>query len=403
MVIATMSLLSILVTEFTYIAQINQKIAFDSLDQVKAQYLAKSGFKLSLLRLKAYLSIKGLASGGESGGLGAALPKGMLDQIWSFPFFYPIPTELPGMSRMEKESIEKFQDSSGLEGRFSAVIEAESGKYNLNLILAPYVQRVPPSPPAPPPPGQPAPAPSATPAPIFDPEAARKSLADYMYGILKGKFESDQEFAEEYRDTRIDDLVDSIAAWADRGYQRVGGGMRDEMTLKRAPFYSLEELHMVPGFDDALFDLFAPNFTASPTPGLNVNVMRAETFKALVPGLTEEEVKEFFKYRDDPEEDHLFKDEAAFFGYLQPLTPFRNSEEEIARFKEDLKRRNIRIVTDETDFKITVKAQVNQSTRLLEAWVVVGRKKQLQTSPNQPSTAPAAPGSGIRLTFMRIS
>ena len=34
MVIAAMSILSILVTEFTYISQINQKIAFDALDQV---------------------------------------------------------------------------------------------------------------------------------------------------------------------------------------------------------------------------------------------------------------------------------------------------------------------------------------------------------------------------------
>jgi hypothetical protein len=54
MVIASVAALAMLVSEFVYIAQISQSIAFSGLDQTKAHYLAKSGLKLSLLRLKAY-------------------------------------------------------------------------------------------------------------------------------------------------------------------------------------------------------------------------------------------------------------------------------------------------------------------------------------------------------------
>ena len=54
-----------------YIAQVNETLAFDGRDQLKAHYLAKSGFKLSLLRLKAYQQVKAYAET-MAGGAGAA-------------------------------------------------------------------------------------------------------------------------------------------------------------------------------------------------------------------------------------------------------------------------------------------------------------------------------------------
>ena len=101
MVMAAISVLSILVTEFAYIAQVNQRMAYDSMDQVKAHYLAKAGVKLSLLRLKAYAQLKpddrreqpdGASS---SNPLAGAIPKSVLDKVWNFPFMYPLPA-LPG-------------------------------------------------------------------------------------------------------------------------------------------------------------------------------------------------------------------------------------------------------------------------------------------------------------------
>ncbi|MGK5090220.1 hypothetical protein WDW86_21945, partial [Bdellovibrionota bacterium FG-2] len=124
MVMGAISLLSMLVTEFTYVAQISQKMAFDSLDQVKVHYIAKSGFKLSLLRLRAYQQVKGYLGKMDKAAAGAAgVPKGLIDKIWSFPFIYPIPTNLPGLLPKEKEEIEKFQKESDLNGRYSALIE----------------------------------------------------------------------------------------------------------------------------------------------------------------------------------------------------------------------------------------------------------------------------------------
>ena len=127
MVISSVAVLTLLVTEFVYIAQINQSIAYGSLDQMKAHYLAKSGLKLSLLRIKAYTQVKSTAAkmGGALPGGASVIPQKLLQQIWAFPFMYPFPTSIPGMNIADKDAIEKFQKSSGLEGKYSALIESE--------------------------------------------------------------------------------------------------------------------------------------------------------------------------------------------------------------------------------------------------------------------------------------
>lgn len=401
MVLASISMLSILVTEFSYVANVNRKVAYDSLDKLKAFYLAKSGMKLSLLRLKAYQNVKGAASSLAGG----AVPKALLEKIWSFPFLYPIPTNIPGVTPMMKDQIEKFQKASNLEGRFSSIIESESSKYNLNMILSQFAPTATPS--ASPSPQTPSQGEDETGnQPAFNPEEARNSLADFLAQILNKKFEADPDFASEYRDLRMEDLMDNIVAWADPSYEKRTASGNDDIPPKRAPFYTLSELHMIPGIDDQLYSLFAPALTVSATMGVNVNTMQDATLKALIPAVTEEEVKAFFEYRDSAEEDHLFKTEEDFLKYLMTnVAAFRNSQSEIDQFKESLTKRNIRLVVDETEFKITVAATVNQSTKKIEAWVSLSDKKQAK-----PPQAGAATGTGdsqkqdpgLRVTFMRI-
>jgi type II secretory pathway component PulK len=431
MVIASISVLAVLVTEFTFIAQVNQTIAYDGLDQLKAHYLAKSGFKLSLLRLKAYAQVKGVIksmTGGQGAAPGGAgipgVPKAIIEKIWSFPFFYPIPTNIPGLSMSEKDAITKFQKNSGLDGRFSAVIESESGKYNLNSILAGFSALAQPTPTATP---TATPSPTAgaspTPTPTFDPEAAKQSLAQFIGQIIQNKSEQDSDFASEHRDFRLEDLMENISTWSDPTYERanlnnfqsVGTG------VKRGPFFSVAELHMIPPIDDELFSLIAPALTVSATPGVNVNTIGEAALRGLIPQIKDEEVKEFYKFRDSEEEDNSFKNEDEFFKYLlQNVAAFANNQRVVDDFKDSLAKRHIRIVVDESEFKITVQAQVNNATRTLEAWVtLVGKGSGATgTNPNPAATPnPAVPplsgpglqggaadsrDSGLRVTFMRF-
>ena len=125
--------------------------------------------------------------------------------------------------------------------------------------------------------------------------------------------------------------------------------------------------------------------------------MDEKTLKALVPGIVKEEVAEFFKYRDTEEKDNSFKNEDGFFNYLRDhISIFRRDDKEIARYKEDLQKRNIRIIIDETIFRISVQAQVNKASRRIQAWATLKTKKDTKekTSPPAPLQAPWLPPAG---------
>ena len=424
MVLSSMTILALIAVELTWTAQVNQRIAYDGRDQLQAHYLAKTGFKLSLLRLKAYQQVKAI-TGSLGSGASSMIPKRALDQIWAFPFFFPIPEDVPGMMPSERDAIKKFSQESGLVGKFSSTISSEGARYNLNSLLAGYAAPAPsasPSPsktPSPSTSGSPEPGASPSNTALFDATAARQSLSDYITNLINTKFTEDQDFADEYRDFRVEDLMDNLIAWIDRGYEKKNTSLQEYYPSKGAPMYSLSELRLVWPIDDKLYDLLAPNLTASATAGINVNTLNQATLKALVSGITEEEVKAFFEFRDDAEADNAFKAVSDFTKYLkEKVAVFNGSDEKLKEFTDGLAARRVRLVTDEIAFKISVRAEVNNSTRTIEAWVTLLDRKKSSSSgstsqisgtagdipplsgPGQTTTD--ANASGIKVTFMRF-
>lgn len=413
MVLSAVGVLALLVTEFTYIAQISQQMAHDRLDQLQAFYQAKSAMKVSLLRLKAFKYAKDFLKN-NSAGL-PSISNQMLDQIWSFPFIFPLPTTIPGLTGSQKDQINAFQKESGLEGNFSAIIESESSRYNLNSLLAKFAPKKDqkgkeqdkpkgneeddksdksekPDTSAKPSGGQ---------TEEFNSDAARNSLSDLLFQTLNNKFQADEDFAGEYRDFKLEELVNNIIGWADKTYEVDTPSMRDSpIPFKKAPFYSITELHMIAPMDDKIYDLFQPVLTVSSTGGINVNTIAEDMLKALVPNLTEEEVDAFFKFRDSKEEDNHFKKADDFFNYLkEKVGYYSNKEDELENFKKKLDERNIRIITDENEFRITVRSQVNQANKLLEACVSLGSGQTKQgADPNETKKA----DPGLKITCLRV-
>lgn len=433
MVLAAVSVLSIMVTEFTYLAQMNEKLAFDGVDQLKALYLAKSGLKLSLLRLKAYQIVKGQIKNMTGGGANASamVPQSMINQIWSFPFMYPIPTSLPGLSISDKESIQKFQKSTNLEGSFSAIIESASSGYNINTILPSFAPSPSPSQNPQTPPGQ-QPVPNASPSPSpagggqYNAANAEQSLADYLASLVQTRSLQDDQFASEHRDFVINDFMDGLIAWADPTYQRKLNAQSDIYPVKQAPFYTLTELHMLPGMDDDLYNTFAPALTAGETQAIDINTMQAPTLQALVPQMTPQEVTEFFTFRDNPDVDNTFQKPDDFFTYLSnSVGAFKGNAAALSQLKSTLQQENVNLTVDESQFKITVQATVNSSVQKIEAWVMLYTPAGSPTGTGQPNgqppgmpptAAPQGPATnlgpgqtpetgdpGLRITYMKIS
>jgi len=147
------------------------------------------------------------------------------------------------------------------------------------------------------------------------------------------------------------------------------------------------------------------------------------TLKALVPNLTKEEVAEFFKQRDNKDEDNQFKKIDDFYNYMKAnFSVFAGNEKNVEDFKKKLAENGLRLVVDEFVFKIVVQAQVEQAIRIIEAVVVLSDNKANTattggttdpSNPNQTGTGnqglSGSGGSGstendpgLRITSLRI-
>ena len=128
--------------------------------------------------------------------------------------------------------------------------------------------------------------------------------------------------------------------------------------------------------------------------------MTEAILRALVPGLTKEEVDDFFKYRDSTEADNSFKTDDEFYSYLEKsFATFHGDGNEVRRYREALEKRGLQVVVEESIFKITVQATVGQATRLLEAWVSLDSSR---AGSKKKSSTELAKDPGLTLFFMRF-
>jgi type II secretory pathway component PulK len=433
-VLGAVAILGYLVSEFTLVAQTNQRVAYSSADRVQAYYLAKSAYKISLLRLKAYQNLRGFLDS-EAGKMAAgAIPAGALDQVWRFPLAYPIPTEMPGLTPGQRSQIQKFQDNSALDGSFTALIESESSGYNLNLLFAQF---------APKPPEKANPRsrerrlgdrpddeeeeeeeeedqqrdPDQTEGRggkeqlKFNPEVAREHLTEYIEEVIRNKFESDSDFEYRYRDIYVEDLINHIITWADRNYQSPIGDRDFQVAVKKAPFYSISELHMIPLIDDGLYALLAQHLTAQPTPAINVNEIDEIGLRSLFPQMSAEDAKELIEFRRSPlVGGGPFPSVDAFYEYLLEKIPAYDATD-IKLIQNQFIRAGLELVTEESNFKITVRAEVNGATRMIEANITLLPIENLQQRRGGALTGARQgvrirneekPETGLRVTSMRI-
>jgi hypothetical protein len=290
------------------------------------------------------------------------------------------------MTVVMKDEIEKYTNDSTLPGHFTATIESESNRISINSLLA-AMAPVPSPSPSTKPSSQPSPNPSPS-AKVekYDVEEARKGLRELLGQLVEDKGKTDPDFAQEYSDLNLDELFDNILGWLDFSYQPKNSSGHQQF-YKRQPFYSLSELRMIYPMDDQLFDLFAPNFTSYSTPGINVNTIQEQMLRALLPRATDDEVKKFFEDRDATDKDGKFKAADDFYKYVEGnMAAYRSLDD----FKARMQKQGIQILIDETVFKITVVAEVNKASRVLEAWVTLDSQASPSPSPSGKPTS----GSG---------
>lgn len=281
-----MSLLLFIALEISKDAIVEYQAALNAVKRVQSYYAAKSCTQISLLRIKAYQQ--------ASASLGKSLPDPtMLDLLWQFPLSWPIalPTEMSDTSKDDFNSITK---QSTFKHQFSSKITSESGKIDINDLASPS-------------------------------EGIRNKTREQILLLFASKLQDESAFSKKYANFRFNELVNDIADWVDPDKVRIDGGaaemtrypdVRSDFIPPNQPFKTIEELHMVYGMTDEIFDVLKPAITLFGGKGINVNYADKPTLKALDTRMTDEVVDQILRRRSDLALGGPFKDEQDFFGFI---------------------------------------------------------------------------------------
>src|SRR5690606_23279855 len=100
-------------------------------------------------------------------------------------------------------------------------------------------------------------------------EALRNTTRATLVRLIENRIQEEDAFARRNRDLRPDEIINNIIDWMDADNISLNSGdesnfysdITDVKLPPNQPFKSLEELHMVAGMTDDLYEFLAPYVT----------------------------------------------------------------------------------------------------------------------------------------------
>jgi general secretion pathway protein K len=331
--------------------------------RVQAKYAARACLNLNLLRIKGYQQ--------ATRSLGQSLPDmTMLDMIWSFPLSWPpsLPSEMSGIDR---STMKRTVGGSLLKEQFVSSIESESGKIDINDLGSPS-------------------------------QALQMRTRMQLLQRLQARVINQRDsFSERYANFNFELLFNHIADWVDADQQSRNGGaeasyytqFQNAFLPPNRPFKSLQELHMVEGMTDEIFEVLKPMITLYGAKGINVNYADREVLMALFsnypPQVAEQVIPEIIKRRSDINLGGPFRDQNDFFGFISAFTDpsgLQDGENRVPLyFGAEM---NFRINCTGVSGKMTTEIE----TVVFDAEVVAGRLQSNLTSERMLNEKPECQG-----------
>lgn len=268
MATSALTILMWLASEVSFDTAAEYTVNSQNLNRIKAYYAAKSAANLGLLRVKIYDQ---LAQSPMAEQLGP-----YLDQIWQFKLVWPLPIA-DELNAVDKTNYENASKESLFDASWDLSITDDGSKIDLNDLVSPSKTLK---------------------------EVAFKQLTQ----ILETKNKDDREFQQRNGNFEPKEIVGLLADWqSDKNASANGGGdkkgkfasLGQNYPPNRA-FRTLEEIKLIPGMTEEIYQLIAPQVTIYGMKAINPNFATKEVIKALDPGFTDEVVKEIITFRDDP-------------------------------------------------------------------------------------------------------
>jgi general secretion pathway protein K len=327
----TVVLITFIVTEILYETNVEYIVNSSAINRVKAYYAARSGYQMSLLRVKLYKKVQGQ--------FGSQLPEGqkkLLEMIWQMPFSWPpmLPEDAGGVDR---DMITDKVKEAALDANYSTTITDEGSKIDINDLGSPS-------------------------------KGLREVTKKLLLQIFENQIRNDEEWARRNENIEYERVINNIADWVDG--DSVGSSGSDERSTfsgiageKPYPpnrsFRTIEEIRLVPGVTEEIFKMLRDRITVYGTRSINPNHASGDLLKSLDPSITSEVVSKVLSRREDPEKGP-FKDENDFWTFV-------NSEG--ANVSEEIQKAVPLIFSKVTNFRIKSIGEHNNTIREIEAVV----------------------------------
>mgnify|MGYP000885667043 FL=1 len=276
MAMTSLILMVYLASEVSKDSAIEYVVNSQEINRIKAYYAARNSMDVALLRIKIYQQISGMQ-----------LPPGFaqeIDQIWKFPFGWPLPIT-GAMSTSDKDSSEEKSKAALFDGQYDHMISDEGSKIDINDLASPS-------------------------------EVLRSTTTKQLLNIFQQQVDTNDEFRDLYQNFNFTELINRMTDWISdnpNNQSKNGGDKRlafqslGEDYPPNRGFRTLDELRLIPGMTDEFFSLLAPQITIYGMKAINPNLAPSKVLKSLDKGINDESIKEVLERRDDPDKGGSFK------------------------------------------------------------------------------------------------
>lgn len=402
MVMTSILILVAMWGDFTFESKVSRIKATNMLDKSQSRMMAESGLEFAMLRLRLYKEAYNARAGNQT--IASSVPVQLLNQLWEQPFIYPIPVGKDANASV-RDAIATFEKESLLEGEMKISIQNISNKLNLNMIRLSQLDRInrqqtagpdrdgdgvtddqDPEPDNENVPNQ---------QPAKDPDfSMEQQLLRHLQLKIREKGEEDEDFRDRYGNTDPAQLVANLKFYiSDRNPRRANNSQIDVMldnseqlfseakiTPKHGPLSSFSEIYLIPGWDDAIVALISGEFDVFPAVMIDLNKLTANMLKMLIPNINEDEIRDFFKWRDNPEKPQFFNSVDDFKAYIVTQANIL-SETAFNDLFAKYQAQGIQFGVSPTLFRVLSEGTSNNTSTTLVATVSI-------------PTAPTAPGAG---------
>jgi type II secretory pathway component PulK len=404
MIMTAIILLMAIYGEFTFESKIARLKATNILDKSQSKLLAESGLDLAMTRLRLYKEAYNKIQS-QPDAQNMVSPQ-LINQLWEVPFIFPVPIG-QGANSSLKNTVEKFMKETLLEGQMKVTIQNVSNRLNLNMLRVDMTK--------------------FNPDPNVDDGQDADSLVDMsdlaitknvsvdqtlvflLRRLVEEKKEKDEGFANRYANINYQEMITNL-----KFYMSDFGGMQQDplagdaeqrfaripLSPKFGPLGSASELYAIPGWNDELIELIQNEFSVYPNSQIDFNKITSNMLKILFPNLTNDDITDFFTWRDDPEQPKFVNSKNDLKRYFVESAR-RMSEVDFDERLKLFEQKGFSFGSNPNLFKIVSEGTYNRSTYTLVAYVLLPKNEpqaaakcppgQVGTPPNCRMPAPGEP------------